>query len=408
MTKTIIENRLKRNFPNIEWKGKYAHDFETVEGFLHSNTKEKLICFKLNSFHISFPIESKNNPFTEGLDVDIFLIIYNSYGIGVLIFNVTVGKAKADDLIFLRKCFSGKSKVHIDPEKELEYDLKYDVIDKYIQKVVLSFSNVLAKSQTVNTNLIEIRNAPDFNNPESLLKRFPKEIYGLLANDEGWRFVPEIVARDRINDRWGTRDFFLIISHYSSVLSINLNSSPRCKKYASFQKSLSDSYDQKLNPYFDKELIFNNTVTGLYHGPLHTLVEATVARLLLNQVLEAERGVNYCSIGGFQKERDRIVSMMKKLAVFKIKEIDIMSKVINKGLSNIEDKVRLQEELDILERTLILKYNRSNNQLIFVVTLLGVAMTAFQFINPDFKTHFISIIAGIGLLASLFYYVLCK
>jgi len=99
-----------------------------------------------------------------------------------------------------------------------------DVIKKYEQLVYDAFEINKTQSKSAKARMLEICDSGDglnLSTTEEFLEKYPGQAYGLMAGDEGWRFVPRGLCRSRIENRWGSRDFISIMTSSNGVVLLN-------------------------------------------------------------------------------------------------------------------------------------------------------------------------------------------
>jgi len=226
---------------------------------------------------------------------------------------------------------------------------------------------------------VEIRDLSnsEIKDPKTLLDRFPRQIYGLLTTDEGWRFVPENVAIERTNMKWQTRNFFCAVPWRLCVLLINLTGGDTHKQYIESQKLLRAKFGHTLEEYHTSKPI----IAGLNHGPLLNLEIASIQYYMLERVLSKVTESKRKSIRGFLAQREELIKALSKLAQVKIQEIGILGQNIGKTMG-LENKIgEITKRLEETERTLTIKYNKRINFLMIALAILGVIFAIFSAIE---------------------------
>jgi hypothetical protein len=394
--KNITENKARKMLNssiNAEWEGRYSDHFKIAEDFILKELSQQRFHSKLDYFSIAYPRKYELDHFIIScpltykrgmrhppISVEVFLAIYQKLNVGVLLFNLKLNNCTTDDLIFLEQCFSeDRFKLlsvtlpsFLQTQNVREQSIR-DILDKYTEPILQAFgnntANAVKEQRVVTTNLIEIRGMSDFDacSPDYLLKNFPKQIYGLLAKDEGWRFVPSEIASLRISKKWGTRDFISVIPFHNCVVFLNFAIGNRYDEYITSQQELRNAYGQKLEKYFT----FNPEIAGLNHGPLLILENASVMRFLLNRILEPE-SIKHEKIKEFLKERDELNDTLKKLSSIAIREISDMDQTIKESMLIVEDIDEVKNKLKLVENTLIIEYNRKINHLVIFLSVVAV------------------------------------
>jgi hypothetical protein len=125
--------------------------------------------------------------------------------------------------------------------------------------------------------IIEIRQPfePDI---EAWIAANPTPLYGILSGDEGWRWVPEEVAKDRLRFTWSTRTFVKSVALDRTLLQV----SSRPATYATEVNQQFEAYGYDLPAH----LRIGSAVPGLENGGLFAM-EGMIARSVTIKELEA-------------------------------------------------------------------------------------------------------------------------
>jgi hypothetical protein len=106
-------------------------------------------------------------------------------------------------------------------------------------------------------------------------------MYGLMVSDEGWRFVPEDYAKERIFEScWSSRNYFVVMAHASGTFNLNFRESKARKKYTASQKLLRDKYDYPIEDYF----IYDFEIAGAENGGLLGLELTMIEDVILSSL----------------------------------------------------------------------------------------------------------------------------
>jgi hypothetical protein len=384
LTKDDTIKKLKDKGLTVTWDVPHSRDFSIAEDFL----LPKDLCdkrFRLNLDDFNIVLDFQNNHKKQSrkkIRVEVFLTIFKESNIGILMFSLQLKDCNTDDIIFLKQCFENRFKMYVNLPSFIENkennELFYrEIIDKYTELIYLAIGRVEKTQRMVLTQLIEIRQLSDSNllgSPQNILKEFPKQIYGLLTGDEGWRYVPKDVAISKLSNKWSTREFLSVISFNNSIVIMNLDKEPVFKDYKKVCKELRNKYGQESEKYF----IFEPEIAGLNHGPLCVLENASVERFLLNTILEPEPEIKFTGLNIFLKERDEIIDTLNKLSFIEIREISDMARMIKDSMLILKDIKEAEDKLKLFESEILIKYNQRRNHLILLLTILGITITVIS------------------------------
>jgi len=384
-TREYVIKKLREKKMNADWKKPHSEQFKIAEDFLLPvELCKKRFRLKIDDFTIYFKPSTKIKVLEKPTKVEVFLTIYNELNIGILMFNVKLEKFTSDDLIYVRQCFDGSLRFQTDLPSFIElqksnYLTIKEIIGCYINSINKAFNSEIKAEKTLYTKLFEISSPSGFktNTPDDIVKNFPKQVYGLLTGDEGWRFVPKKRAELITSKNWATRDFLLVLSFHHCVLLFNFTGSTKYKNYVKSCEELRKLYNRPVENYFT----FLPEIAGLNHGPLLILENASVERFLLNDILEPEANIKYIRINSFLKERDEIIDTLNKLSFIEIKEISDISMMIKERMMILNDIKKAEDKLKLFEGEILIQYNQRINRLIVILTVLGIIVATFSLMN---------------------------
>jgi hypothetical protein len=352
----------------------YAKGFEYAQKFLLDKLPPGLIRLKLNGPQsLSFRLENapslsdisqkmklepqcqstlficnpiKSQPIKNNfVPIDIYLSIFPDNDLGELFFNIKLKQSNnltTDYLISLIHCLF-EDRIDVDvtiPNSSNNFDLSNgkhkmgDIVEKYAELVRRAFDvdkSSINISQSVKRRILEIRDSGDGKNSgyaEEFLKNYPKQVYGLMMGDEGWRFVSKEFSEQRIKERWGSRDFVSVLASSVGVMLLNFRNSNHHDRYLKTQKALRPPSQSAENEnYFS----FNYGISGMAHGPFLCLEKAVLTRLILDQ----QNDQLIKNIKGYDKE--------KKQSNWKEKSRIIIKFIVNLIFGNRDAQKKLEK-----------------------------------------------------------------
>lgn len=359
----------------------YLKHFQIVESFLLSKSiAQQYHRLKTDGFTISLPHLPENCPINSRIKVNTFLTIYPRFDISTLLFNLHLENCTVDELIFLMQCFEDRFKIDVDSDELNELNTNNifirDILLEYIKLISTAFGLKPGTPNIFKSRCIEIPGLSnsEIQDPQALLDRFPRQIYGLLTSDEGWRFVPEDVAIEKTNMKWRTRNFVLAIPLHFCVLLINMLNGDTHKQYIKSQKLIRTKFGCSLEEYFK----IKPKIAGLKHGPLLILEISSIQYYMLDQVLYKITEAKPKSVRDFLTQREELTEALSKLAKFKIQEVRILGENIGKTML-LENKINnVTKRLEEIERALIVKYNQRINYFMLTLTVFGIIFAIFS------------------------------
>ena len=376
--------------------GDASESFKTVEDFLLPalRIREQYFRLELAKVWLSFPKHTGNEPPTPPEHrlpkhlCEVFLTVYPSISVAILMLNIELTECDVDDLIMLQQSSvekrQGKSQINVffvdedvQPSKMSLHEL---ATDRYIKPIQEAFKGS-EKSATLEiphnqARCIEICGfSGSVGSAKSIPGKYCRPLYGLLTMDEGWRFVPVETAKDRMQLGWRTRDFFNVIAFEETVAVINLEQRVHYK-YVTSQRQLKIEYDHEPEKYFE----FSTKIAGLKNGALLMLENAFLQLFIIEQISDKfeKKGKAIKEIETF---RNDLLTALQNLSCVNIPEIDLLEKKVLKAMKVPKGKKELQNKLEQVENSLVLKYNQRFNRLILWLTVVGTIVAVLTILN---------------------------
>ena len=231
--------------------------------------------------------------------------------------------------------------------------------------------------------LCEVTKFGSLKSLEQIEKKHSKLLYGLMTGDEGYEFVPEELAKERLQNNWGSRDFMRIYAGRQSFLFINLLKTPRQQQYLDRQTQFGTDIYNSLNPYFYME----DCPLTVNHGILFSVEFAMILRALINEVLAFQSEYKKKSHTSYYKRiketrelRRKIIQVLEKVEQTEIAEIGELSSILLTSQHIVPIVEQVKYLLELLEGDLTLIYSERNNLLVTILTVLGLALAAWQIV----------------------------
>ena len=238
-----------------------------------------------------------------------------------------------------------------------------------------------------NSIIIEINRMGDREEAGGLSGDDCRLLYGMLSGDEGWRYVPEAMARERISRSWTSRSFVRAVAFEANFLILNLNRSASYRKYIETQHSFSDPRYGGLNEYFTMD----PATAGIAHGFFFSVETGMLIRTITDRLMDRRPDISKPTgiiisdeirrNKRYRAEMIRTLSRVQKLDISELGELDAL--VIG-GLSVSNRIESLRHLLDLLEGDLDLMYQTSTNRLVNILTAIGLILAGIQTIMTFF------------------------
>lgn len=278
-------------------------------------------------------------------------------------------------------------------EKYQEETTKDNGGSKKVKKLIISKSRrKFMKYDYYNTQLfekinieklllLEIRELsdPDINcvNDEKFVERYSKKIYGLLVCDEGYEFVPESTVKDAINESFGSRDFFRVYASNVGVLMFNFIDCQCRKQYNQFQLELACCFEDNKSEI----LAQCPGIAGMEHGILLAMEESINLLTIINSNMKKSylsKNNKFKKISKIISNRKKLIDIINLISSININEISNLKNLMLKKIGILAFVSRVRERLDIAENDTLVIYQRRNNFLVMLITILGVFFAAMS------------------------------
>ena len=306
--------------------------------------------------------------------IGMHLAVFPEFNVGQLCFCFAV-TADTDQLIYLRHIHGG-APAFLNPMGGGNLSLD-DLCAQVVDSCGCGYGDL------ERDYFIEIKDFLGYQDLETILTKESQRIYGILTGDEGWRFVPESLAADRLKNSWGSREFIRFIAFGNSALFFNLHNSPAAKAYIKRQHEFGTKTYGGVNPYF----LVDSKLAGVNHGIMYAQELVMVIKTIANRILH--RKSNFTNRGYL-----RLGTEIRKTKLFRSDLINTLNRVENLGISELGELEHMLLEshritplienikylLEMLESDLDLLYQQSTNRLVNVLTVAGLFLAVLGLI----------------------------
>ena len=343
-------------------------DLTTSQNFLHGGgTPFECKHFLIKGLNLKF-VE------TEMRESAILLTFFPEFNVATLMFCFRVDKATTDELVYYRQIFSGAAKfVSGSGEEKCLWD--------WFHKIIAPLGAITDIDQTY---LLELKAMHPYTNIEDVLEKESHRLYGIMCGDEGWEYVPEDLARFRMENQWGSRNFVRFIVFGSNALLLNFNRLGEGMKYVAHQRAFGEAVYGGANEYF----LMNSDVAGVNHGIIFSQETVFVIKTIANRVLNRQTGfaVKTSSklgneITKTKKFRSELISILNRVENLGITEIGELEKILLRSskITPLIDSIKYL--LELLESELDLLYQQSTNRLVNILTIAGLILSVIDVLS---------------------------
>ena len=349
------------------------------QGFLHGGGLP-FGCFRvlLKDYDLQFELETASSAGVRKKQYDIkettvFMTVFPESDTVQVCVCLSVMDAEEDDFVYFRHVQGNGAKLTNRDGRKLS-----------IRDIFNEISTSLNRKMTdvAETYLLEIKRFGDMERVEEILNTEQKVLYGMMTGDEGWKHVPQELADQRLQNRWGSRDFIRLLSFGSNSLFFNLSQSADAVNYRANRLNFDHSYYGDMDPYFS----LDSDIAGVNHGILFSLELVMVIKTICNRILRRQAG-HYSG-----KHEGKLNEEIRKIKIYRGELITTLNKVENLSISEIGELERvlligqqidpliekIKYLLELLESELDLLYNTSNNRLGNMIAIGGLIFAGIQ------------------------------
>lgn len=296
------------------------------------------------------------------------LSLFTYRNIGIITANIPISDLSVDDIIILKHRIAGLTTLLTEYMSSIADKLKdnewfskrvqKEYKRKYRSNVSVIIDDFKIKSPEILCHSIIEINDVKLTDETISAKKWAFEnvnpLYGLLAGDEGYDYVPNNVVVDKIGKGWTTRSFFYIIAYGNHVLSVNFKKcTERGRLYQNFQKELLDKIKDNSSRihFFTCQPCFPGLDTGVYK-----CIEKNIIIYFENAYIAKLDAISQL---GFNKKRHKILEFIHKSNVSMTEINDLFSLISREsGTAQAIETIRYKTELQSQTKSLT---NQSNN-----------------------------------------------
>lgn len=369
---------LKEKYPCLDSRNNLTEadgelkNIAVVQGFLHGGqlpfATER---FVLNDIKITYADKARL-PLS---DAAVMLCVYPKIGVIAVEINLCLTAAKTDTLVYLRHMQGNGEKLDV----QFAGEQRKMSISELSQAIFARLSLPLLQAHSAYN--LEITKFGTYTAIEEIIAHESKRLYGIMVGDEGWEYMNEELAQERMANAWSSREFAYAIAFGNNFLLLNLLGSPSQQEYLVHQEQFFGQFYGEMNPYFTLQ----SQIATLNHGLLFAVETCLAVKSFSQSILDKQD--NY--LAGESKYFHRQIREMKE---FRSNLILTISSVENIGISEMGElqqlvleslKIhpvidRLKDLLDILEAGLDLLYSTRTNFFVNVLAVLGLILSLIQ------------------------------
>lgn len=343
-------------------------DLNIVQGFLHGGglpfPSRRFLIRDLGLTFQKVPME----------ETAVLFSLFPEFNAAQVIFSFKAEDVDTDQLIYLRQIFAGVAPFRAKDGRE-------HALNQWFQVVTDTLAVPIEPPDTAY--LVEVKDTRPAVTADQLLEEETQRLYGILTGDEGWQFVPLSLARERLANHWGSRDFVRFAVFGNNGLFLNLNRSDMGRAYLARQDQFGGWAYGGANDYFRVD----SDLAGLCHGILHAQEMVLVIKTIAGRILNRQQDYQKHPAGGLSKaiqrtrlfRRELIVTLdrVENLGIMEIGELEQLL-LSSQKITPLIDSIKYL--LELLEGELDLLYQQSTNRLVNILTVAGLLISGLSFI----------------------------
>ena len=349
-------------------KNPVFRDLRTCENFLHGGGLP-FECFRVlvGDYRLSF----------DGYDVrnsSVLISVFPQTDTAQICVGISVRDVGVDDLVYFKQLQSNGARFRCEGREDIS-----------VREIFREVSSSLLRnvSDVEESYLVEINRYGLCEDVDKIIENNPEKIYGIMCGDEGWRHVPAALARTRMENSWGSREFVRLISFGSTSVLFNLHYCSAAQTYRENRKRYDGRFYGDINPYF----LMNSSFAGINHGVFFSIELVMVVKTICNRILNRQSGFYLQKTINVNRDihrtkafRGELLATLSRVEKIEITEIGEMERVImnSHNISPIIEKIKYL--LDLVESELDLLYQNSTNRLINILTVAGLILSVFGII----------------------------
>ncbi len=316
---------------------------------------------------------------TDMVGCAVILTYFPEFDTATLVMFFNVENATTDEMVYYRQIFAGTAKFCSKSGEEHS-------LWEWFHKIADNLGGI---SDMDETYFLELKAMYPYNNLTDVMDKEARRLYGIMCGDEGWEYVPEDLAKNRLSNQWGSRNFVRFVVFGSNAMLLNFNRSKTGMDYVAHQRAFGTAVYGGANPYF----LMNSNVAGVNHGIIFSQETVFVIKTIANRVLNRQSGYAVVTT-------NRLGNEIRKTKKFRSELITILNRVENMGITEMGELEQMllrsykitplidsiKYLLELLESELDLLYQQSTNRLVNILTIAGLLLSV------------IDVLSGIGLI----------
>ncbi len=365
-----IRTRFKNTVLDTESAAKeepLLKDIQTAQDFLHGDGLP-FMCTRmvLRDFHLSFETFPVNG-------TGVVLSLFPEFNTIQIYFCFKAVQVNTDQLIYLRQIFNGDAPFHN------ETDGTSAPLTSYYHRITECFKGFTRNLEQMY--LLEIRYIYPDNPYDAFLQKESCRIYGMICGDEGWEYVPEDLAKERLSNSWGSRDFVTFFAFGNNALLFNMIDSEQGKLYLKRQTFFGTQAYGEPNKYFFLKSEMAGVNHGIFFGQETIMVIKTIAANIMdrqaNRKLSKEPSLrdDLRLTKEFRAELITTINKVENLSISEIGELEQML-IHNFKISPLIESIKYL--LEMLESDLDLLYQQDTNRKVNILTFIGLLISGID------------------------------
>lgn len=338
-------------------------DLQTAESFLHGGGLP-FACLR-----VLFPDRQIGLDGVDITDSAVMLTVFAEVNVAQLTVHLSVRGADTDTMVYLRH-------LQYNPTPLFTQHGVPDSIPGIFEAFCARIGSPHDDLQ--QTYLAEINAFLGYDSLSQALKEQPQRIYGILCGDEGWPYVPEQLARTRLENQWGSRSFIRMVAFGDNFVFFHLQKSSEAQGYLAHQRRFGGAFYGGVNPYF----LLDAPLAGINHGILFSMEIVMVIKSIASRILNRHAAFQKGQTGNFSRQirrtkayRRELITTLNRVENIGMRELGELETIMlqSQHITPIVDKIKYL--LELLESELDLMYQNRTNTLVNILTIAGLLLS---------------------------------
>ena len=279
---------------------------------------------------------------------------------------LTLEDASRDDFVYLRQIRNAK-------EELFTVDGRPVSLPQLCEEV-LKECGLRDLHQGGTSVIIELNRFGSCTDPLELSEEEQRCLYGILTGDEGYLYVPQSLAEERMAGSWTDRDYVKVFACNGNYVLLNFNRGETYADYIDGQLPYAERYYGGLNEYFTMDA----PTAGIDHGLFFSVEKGQLIRTVSQRLMNAAGTDGIRSGRQMQEDVSRTLAGIERLTGGGPGGLESL---VLDDLDVSGDAANIRSLLERVKTDLDLSYSKATNRMVTVLTILGLLAALVLFLK---------------------------